>query len=221
MKILSYFLISFLMISNNVNSQKVKVSTNPQNARISVNGVMTGSGQTTITVPKSDCVTLEVGLEGYVQEVRTYCNKKGMSSPPKSDYIQLSVDDSYTSSMQSDIANNEIVLNVKSARLRDDAWRTIVNAILGKFDVLEVNDEKSGYLRTAWSGVSFKSNTIRSRVIIKMVDSDKLMFKIKFISEESGKSSTAFSADEQYRSYSRILKKYDGFIEELQTRLAN
>lgn len=35
-----------------------------------------------------------------------------MSDPPKSDSKQLSVDDPYTSSVQSDIANKEIVLNL-------------------------------------------------------------------------------------------------------------
>ena len=67
--------------------------------------------------------------------------------------------------------------------------------VLGKFDVLEMNDEKSGYLRTAWVG------------------------KIKFISEASDSPRTPHTADEQFDPIGRILKTYDGFLDELITKL--
>lgn len=202
---------------------KVAVTTDPQTARIYINGVLTGTGSVSVTVPKNDCVRVEVKLEGYIQETRTYCSKKGMSNPPNSDYIQLQPDESYTSSIQSDVANNEILLSVKRGKSREDAWKLIMLTVLSKFDVLENNDEKSGYLRTAWVGQTFLkgNNTIRTRVIIKLSSEDPLAFKIKFISEESRRAGTPFSADEQYAPFGRILKKYDGFIDELTTKLAN
>jgi len=216
--ILTLFLsFSFLIVL----AEKVTVTTSPQTARIYVNGVLMGAGKILVTIPKKECVTVEIKLEGFIQETRTYCNKRGMSDPPSTDYIQLQQDDSYTSSLQSDIANNEILINVKPGRSKEDAWKQIVSTVLGKFDVLENNDEKAGYLRTSWNGSSFKSNTIRIRLIIKQASDDPLAYKVKFVSEESGRSGTAFSADEQYRPFNRILKKYDGFIEELSTRLKN
>jgi hypothetical protein len=189
--------------------------------RIYVNGVLMGSGKTIVTVSKKDCITVEVRLEGFIQETRTYCEKKGMTSPPKSDYVQLQPDESYTSSIQSDIANNEILLNVKKGKSKEDAWKIVVATVLSKFDVLENSDEKAGYLRTSWVGVTFKTNTLRTRVIIKQAADDPLAFKIKFVSEESEKSGTPFNADEQYKPIGRILKKYDGLIDELTTKLAN
>lgn len=217
------FLPSFVPNPAEFGGEKVNVTTDPQTARIYINGVLTGTGSVSVTVPKKDCVKVEVKLEGYIQETRTYCDKKGMSSPPNSDYIQLQPDESYTSSIQSDVANNEILLGVKKGKSREEAWKTIVQTVLSKFDVLENNDEKTGYLRTAWVGQTFLkgNNTIRTRVIIKLSSEDPLAFKIKFISQESGRAGTAFSADEQYRDFGRILKKYDGFIEELSTKLAN
>lgn len=142
-------------------------------------------------------------------------------SPPKSDYFKLQSDESYTSSIQSDIANNEIVLNIKPGRTKEEAWKTIVATVLGKFDVLEMNDEKSGYLRTSWIGVTFKANTVRMRVIIKQSTDEPLSYKIKFVSEYSGRAGTPFSADEQFAPFGRMLKKYDGFLEELTTKLKN
>jgi hypothetical protein len=203
------------------NAQKVKITTNPQSARIYVNGVSMGAGQLVVTVPSNECVTVQIVEEGYIQETRTYCKKRGVSPPPKTDYFQLQPDESYTSSLQSNIANNEIVLIVKSDRTKSEAWKIIVSTILSKFDVLENNDEKLGYLRTSWVGVTFKANTVRMRVIVKQSSDDPLSYKIKFVSENSGRSGTAFSADEQYRAFDRILKKYDGFLEEISTKLKN
>lgn len=204
-------------------SEKVTVTTDPQTARVYVNGVLTGTGTVVVTVGKNDCVKVEVKQEGFIQEVRNYCDKKGMTKPPNSDYVQLQPDESYTSSIQSDVSNNEILLSVKRGKNREDAWKTIVQTVLSKFDVLENNDEKSGYLRTAWVGVIFakSNNTIRTRAIIKLSSEDPLAFKIKLVSEESGRAGTSFSSDEQFTPFSRILKKYDGFIDELSTKLSN
>lgn len=198
----------------------IAVTSTPQTAKIYVNGVVMGSGAMQVSVPFGECLTVEVKEEGFIPEIRDYCKKKGIS-PPKSDYFKLQPDESYTSSIQSDIANNEIVLNLKEGRTKDEAWRIIVSTVLGKFDVLEMNDEKSGYLRTSWIGVTFKANTVRMRVIIKQSTEEPLSYKIKFVSEYSGRAGTPFSADEQFAAFGRILKKYDGFLEELTTKLKN
>jgi hypothetical protein len=198
----------------------VAVTSTPQTAKIYVNGVVMGTGALQVSVPYNDCVTVEVKEEGFIPEIRDYCKKTGIS-PPKSDYFKLQADESYTSSIQSDIANNEIVLNTKEGRTKEEAWKIIVATVLGKFDVLEMNDEKSGYLRTSWIGVTFKANTVRMRVIIKLSTEDPLSYKIKFVSEYSGRAGTPFSADEQFAPFGRMLKKYDGFLEELTTKLKN
>lgn len=199
----------------------IAITTSPQTAKIYVNGVEMGSGSHQLSVPLNECLTVEVKSEGYIQESRTYCKKKGQGAPPKSDYFKLQADESYTSSIESDIANKELVLNVKPDRSKDEAWKIIVATILGKFDVLEMNDEKSGYLRTAWVGKPFAANTVRMRVIVKQATDEPLTYKIKFISEASGAPRTPYSADEQFDPIGRILKTYDGFLDELITKLKN
>jgi hypothetical protein len=202
-------------------SEKVTITTSPQTARVYVNGVQMGTGKVEIKVSKNDCLTVEVKQEGYIGESRAYCVKKGMADPPSTDYIQLQEDESYTSSIESNIANTEIQINVNATKSREDAWKQVVSTVLDKFDVLENSDEKAGYLRTSWVGMSFKANTIRIRMIVKQSSEKPLVYKVKFVSEASGRSSTAYNADEQYRPYNRILKKYDGFLDELVTRLKN
>jgi hypothetical protein len=212
---------SLLLLSAVTIAQKIKITTNPQSARIYVNGVKMGAGSLVVTVPSNECVTVQVGEDGYLSEERTYCKKRGVTPPPKTDYIQLDIDESFTSSIQSNFANIDITLDVKKDRTRSEAWKTIVATILDKFDVLEMNDEKSGYLRTSWIGVTYKRNTLRMRVIVKQSSEDPLQYKMKFITEISNRSGTPFTADEQFQPFSRILKKYDGFLEEMQTKLKN
>jgi hypothetical protein len=202
-------------------SEKISVTSSPQTARIYVDGVQMGTGKVVVKVAKGACVTVEVRLEGYIQETRTYCDKKGVTEPPSSDYVQLQEDESYTSSIESNIANTEIQINVNRTKSKEDAWKDIVGVVLEKFDVLENSDEKAGYLRTSWVGMSFKSNTIRIRFIVKQSSESPLVYRVKFVSEASGRSATPYNADEQYRPFNRILKKYDGFLDELTTKLKN
>lgn len=208
-------------ITTGIAAEKVTITTSPQTARVYVNGVQMGTGKVEIKVSKNDCLTVEVKQEGYIGESRTYCVKKGMADPPSTDYIQLQEDESYTSSIESNIANTEIQVNVNATKSREDAWKQVVGTVLDKFDVLENSDEKAGYLRTSWVGMSFKANTVRIRMIVKQSSEKPLVYKVKFVSEASGRSSTAYNADEQFRPYNRILKKYDGFLDELVTRLKN
>jgi hypothetical protein len=214
-------MLSLSFITESAAAEKVTITTSPQTARIYVNGVQMGTGKVEIKIAKNDCVTVEVKQEGFIGESRTYCVKKGMADPPSTDYIQLPEDESYTSSIESNIANTEIQVNVNANKSREDAWKQVVSTVLDKFDVLENSDEKAGYLRTSWVGMSFKANTVRIRFIVKQSSEKPLVYKVKFVSEASGRSSTAYNADEQFRPYNRILKKYDGFLDELVTRLKN
>lgn len=214
-------MLTFSCITNTRAAEKVVITSSPQTARIYVNGVQMGTGKVEIKISKNDCITVEVKQEGYIGESRTYCVKKGMADPPSNDYIQLQEDESYTSSIESNIANTEIQINVNAEKSKEDAWKQVVSTVLDKFDVLENSDEKAGYLRTSWVGMSFKANTIRIRLIIKQSSEKPLIYKVKFVSESSGRSSTPYNADEQFKPYNRILKKYDGFLDELVTRLKN
>jgi hypothetical protein len=202
-------------------SDKVTVTTSPQTAKVYVDGILMGAGKVVVKVSKNACVTVDVKLEGYIQESRTYCDKKGITDPPSSEYIQLQEDEAYSSTIESNIANTEVQLNVNPNKTKEEAWKEIVGVVLEKFDDLENSDEKTGYLRTSWVGMTFKSNTIRVRFIVKQSSESPLIYRAKFVSESSGKTGTPYNADEQYHAFNRILKKYDGFLDELTTKLKN
>jgi hypothetical protein len=139
------FVAALLLVCNQhvAAAERVTITTSPQTARVYVNGVQMGTGKVEIKVSKNDCLTVEVKQEGYIGESRTYCVKKGMADPPSTDYIQLQEDESYTSSIESNIANTEIQINVNPNKSREDAWKQVVSTVLDKFDVLENSDEKA------------------------------------------------------------------------------
>jgi len=179
-----------------------------------------GSGTYTFSTPKKGNYDhlIEIKAAGYIDRSLRCTNASPCNS---TQYLPLTPDPVYTSTTQSDWLNKDITLNVKQGRTEEEAWKIIVITILDKFDVLDANDGKSGYLRTSWVGTNFSNNTIRVRLIVKLSTTDPLVYKFKFVSEESGMYGTSFNADNLFRPYERIQKKYDGFLDELMTKLRN
>jgi hypothetical protein len=58
-------------------------------------------------------------------------------------------------------------------------------------------------------------------LIIKLGSSNPLTFKVKLVSEFSGASGTSVKADEQFREWDRVLRKYQNIISDFSTRLAS
>jgi hypothetical protein len=198
--------------------KKVEVGASENDAEIYVNGKIVGKGSAEVTVGKDDCVTVEVKKIGFLTEVIEFCNKKDMSKPPKTHFVQMKRDDSYDASVQTDIANVDIELKVNEMD-KDRAWKLINQIVLNHIDVIEMTDKETGYLRTSWSLKSFKQNTIRTRIIIRESSSDPLVFKVKLVSEYSGMPLTSVKADELYKEWDRVLRSYSDVIPEFQARL--
>ncbi len=214
--IIGFVLISF---ANPVMAGKkiVILSTSEPDAKIYIDGKLMGNGQAEVVVLNNSCVTVRAEKVGYLTETITFCNKKESAKPPKSYYVEMRRDDAYDASVQTDIANIDI--EIKTSLEEIDAWKLISQIITSHFDVIEVTDRETGYLRTSWVIQSFNQNTIRSRVIIKLGNSNPLAYKVKLVSEESRHAGTSVKSDELYREWDRVLRKYENIIEEMHTRL--
>jgi hypothetical protein len=201
-----------------VGKKKIQLGVSESDAEIHINGRLVGKGSTEVLVPKDACVTVIVKKNGYLEERIEFCNKKGMTAPPKTYYIEMKADDSYDASIQTDIANIDIAIPINDMD-KDTAWKLINQIVLNYIDVIEMTDKETGYLRTAWSLKAFMQNTIRTRLIIKESSSDPLVFKVKLISEESSLPLTSVKSDELYKEWDRVLRSYSDIISELQARL--
>jgi len=197
--------------------KKILLSTSEPDAKIFIDGKLMGTGQVEVIVLSNSCVTIRAEKVGYLIETINFCNKKGSAVPPKSYYVQMQPDDAYDASVSTDIANIDI--EIKTSKEELDAWRLLSQIITSYFDVIEVTDRETGYLRTAWVVQSFQQNTIRSRVIVKLGNSNPLVYKVKLVSEESRAPGTSVKSDELYREWDRVLRKFENIAEELRSRL--
>ncbi len=201
-----------------VGKKKIELGASESDAEIFINGKLVGKGSTVVTVPKDDCVTVILRKVGYLTERIEFCNKKNMTAPPKSYYVEMKRDDAYDASIQTDIANIDIELKCNTIG-KDKAWKLINQIVLTYIDVIEMTDKETGYLRTAWSLKTFKQNTVRTRMIVKESSSEPLVFKVKLISESSGLPMTSVKSDELYKEWDRVLRSYSNVISEFQARI--
>jgi len=201
-----------------VGKKKIELGVSENDAEIYINGKLVGKGTTVVTVPKDDCVTVIIKKIAFLTERIEFCNKKNMTSPPKTYYVEMKTDDAYDASIQTDIANIDIELKCNTMD-KDKAWKLINQIILSYIDVIEMTDKETGYLRTAWSLKTFRQNTVRTRIIVKEASFDPLVFKVKLISEASGLPMTSVKSDELYKEWDRVLRSYSNIISEFQARI--
>ena len=128
-------------------------------------------------------------------------------------------DEAFEASEKSDQANVNFTIEVNAAKTPDDAWKLISQIVLGKFDVLEITDKDTGYMRTSWVVTNFSDNTVRTRVIVKLGDTAPLKYVVKLVSEQSGEPRTSVKDDEKFGEWDRLLKGYKDIITEMQARL--
>jgi len=203
----------------------VKITTAPNDASIEIAGKRVGNGSYELKVPKNACVEVRVNKDGYVRYVKNYCNQANMQEPPVADFLEMQVDEAYTSSVSSDLANVRITVPVKEGITAEESWKILSSIITGYFDILETVDYNTGYLTTAWQVQNFQSSIIRTRVIVSTGgNTDQIAYAVKLVSQEAfldGQNSVTVKDDEKFEDWARILKKYDGLIQEIQARLQN
>lgn len=208
-----------IALSSYALSAKVLVSASEQDAEIYSNGQKVGTGTAVIVVPKDGKTYVEARKLGYLTDSQTFYSQKGMSKPPKTFYFQMKEDDSFTSSVVNNHANVDFSVTISEKITNDEAWKIAVSIITDVFDVLEVADKETSYLRTSWLTQTFTSNTIRTRVILK--SGGEGVIKIKLVSEYSGAAGTSVKSDESFKEWDRVLRKYNNIISEFQNRLGN
>lgn len=221
MKIKYLSTLSLLLMAFFVNAQSVEVSVSERDAKIIVDGQSLGTGSLKVKVPKNSCVNVKVVKAGFLKYEQTYCNKKGMTEPPKKQFFDMKKDDAEEASIKTDQANIDFSIEVNKKLDVTDVWKRASQIVTDYFDAIEVSDKETSYLRTAWSIQSFQQNTIRTRLIIKLSKSEPLTYKVKLVSEYSGAPLTSVKADEQFHDWDRVLRKYSNVISDFNTRLGN
>ena len=128
---------------------------------------------------------------------------------------ELSIDQAYTASEPgAAIANKRFEVMVKKAMSRDDAIQRIKYYISELFETLEINDNVSGWYRTAWNMEQYPDKIIRTRIELKEIPDngdEKLKFKMLLQSQVS----YTGTREEDFRAWDRVLKKYSKLLSDI------
>lgn len=216
-RLLPIILLLLISSASFARSRKVEVSCSESAAEIYANGQLQGRGKVIIVVIKDQPMLVQIKEVGFLTDEFSIKYGGGVS-PQKTYYRTLVKDEAYDASASTDLANIDI--SEQTSKTEDKAWRIISEIVTSYFDILEVSDKSTGYMRTAWVVQSFNGSTVRTRVIIKRSSSDgALKYKIKIISEIADAPNISVKDDEKFKSWDRILKKYNTLVSEFQTRL--
>jgi len=216
--ILSFILIIGISFASFAGKKKVLVSSSEPDAAIYSNGIKVGIGQAEIIVLSKSCVTINIRKVGYLEIEETICNKKGFPKPPKTKYYEMITDPAYDASIQTDMANTDIEVELNSDRTEVESWKILNQIITSYFDVIEISDRETGYLRTAWNLQTFDNASIRTRMIVKIGTLQPLSYKVKLVSEIAGPA-TSVKSDHLFSEWDRVLRTYETVIGQITSRL--
>lgn len=196
----------------------VLVSCSEPDAAIFANGIKVGTGQAEVVVLSKSCVTINIEKVGFLDVEETICYKKGFPKPPKTKYFEMLTDPAYDASVQTDMANTDIEVQLNTDRTEVESWKILNQVVTNYFDVIEISDRETGYIRTAWSLHTFPNAAIRTRLIIKLGTLDPLSYKVKLVSEIAGPG-TSVKSDHKFSEWDRVLRTYETIIDQVTSRL--
>lgn len=205
----------------------VKITTVPNDAVIEMTGQRVGVGSYELKIPRGRCISIVVSKDGYVKYYKDFCNQEDRTIPSISEAIEMVRDQAYDNSVSSDLANVRITVPVKAGITSEESWKILSSIVTRYFDILETVDYNTGYLTTSWQVENFNSSVIRTRVIVSSGgNSDQITYAVKLVSQVAelndpsrNLKSVTVKDDEAFKDWSRIMKKYQGLIEEIQARL--
>ena len=212
--IITLFSIVLLTGCGGGSTKKIMLST-ASDAKIIVDGKQVAVGSTKLVIPYRSELNVKIEKTGYITEERTYVNSS-RSELPKKEFVKLSIDDAIENSFTTDVSNRDI--DIKTTRNEEETWKLMSQIISNHFDIIEVTDRNTGYMRTAWVTKTFNAATIRTRLVIKLGNSNPLIYKVKILSEIA-KPNTSAKQDESFRAWDRLLRVYEPVVSELQSRL--
>lgn len=216
--ILSFVLVVGISFAATAGKKKVLVSCSEPDASITANGIRVGTGQAEIIILSNSCVTINIEKVGFLKVEETICYKKGFPDPPKNKYFEMLPDPAYDASVQTDMANTDVEVQLNPNRDNIESWKILNQVITSYFDVIEVSDRETGYLRTAWNLQNFSNVTVRTRVIVKIGSLDPLSYKVKLVSEIAD-AGTSVKSDHKFAEWDRVLRTYETVIDQIVSRL--
>ncbi len=195
-----------------------RVIVSPPGAEIYLEGRKVAVGEYSVSIRQDDCVQIRVTSAAFIPKTQALCNKRNYDPPKPEETLRLEPDDSWQLTYQSDQANKDFTVEVGTKRNPDEVWRTLSQVVTSQFDVVETTDKNTGYLRTGWNVRRTPNWTYRTRLIVKLADSNPLKYTVKLVSEQAF-GDVRIQDDERFEPRDRILLQYKDLMNEIQSRL--
>lgn len=177
-------------------------------ASISANGRPVGQGTTRISTSSNEMsVTIDARPEFFVETFSLKAKDKGSYRVPlrRDEIYALTIQDS------NQVMNRWITLNISQAA-SGDWWSAIINAIGTQDMEMELMDEKSGFIRTAWKARNFGAHGIRRRFVGNKVTVSPLTWRFKYQVERTNNG-------RDWVAYDRGVKNELDIIAEIRARI--
>ncbi len=221
--ILKTFLVGgFILLSSQAAfAQKKTIHVTPETAKIYINGSEVGTGSYTYKFGRNDdFIMLKFEAPGYLSRtVRLLKN-----NPNKTVAYKLYQDEAMLNSLGSqdgvDYANKNFTITCREGMSEDIVWKRMMAIVINNFENAEMRDKDAGWIRSPWVNTRFTTQTVRTRLEIRMqFAGEGLAYQVKISSEISDDPDC--SGDQCFEKYDRVLKKYENIISELQTTLGS
>lgn len=197
-------------------SKTAIINCSVKDASIYADGQLMGQGSVEVDVKRNSCLLVKIEKAGYVTQEKRICNYN-IGAMEKSYFIDLMEDEAFNASSQNAMANTDF--EVKTNFEYEVAWGVISQIVMSHNDIVEVLDGKTGYIRTGWNIERYPNATVRTRIIVRQFNSSPIGFKVKIVSEISMDPNASVKNDEIFKEWDRLLRKYENFIPEIQSRL--
>lgn len=192
------------------NVRTINVLVDAPSAEFYADGILVAKGKNSaaITLRKGKQTEIIVRAEGFLEYSQYISFSESASSLNLTQ--RLSEDKSYTVSQPgADLANRRMEFMVKKSMSRDNAIQRMKYYISELFETLEINDNVSGWYRTAWNQEEYPDKIVRSRVEIKEIpDNGDGQLKYKFLLQSQVSPKKPYLRDEDFKDWDRVLKKY-------------
>ena len=224
MKNLIVFAIAFIMMFPvcSCSAQRKTVYVTPETAKIFYNGHEVGNGAYQIKFNRDeDFVVLKFEAPGYI----TRTVKLFKDNPKNTIAYELFVDEAMMNSLGADegvdLTNKYFTITCKQGMSEDVVWKRLMNVAITNFENVEVRDKAAGWIKTGWVNTTFAYQIVRTRMEIQLqfTGENELSYRVKISSEIADKD-CGFN-DQCFVKYSRILRKYEQVISELQTSIGS
>lgn len=197
--------------------KKVTINTIPENAKIYIDGQLVASGTYQVKFDKNtDFFVVKVEAPGYI--TRFYRLLKSVQKATM--LYSLPEDEAMLASISGEggegIANKWQDITCRKGLSEDKVWKRLMSVCTNYFDNIEVRDKAAGWIKTAWKVTTFRYQTVRTRLEVKMsfTDEDVLSYRTRIVVQIKDREC---NSENCYHTYDRVLRTFEPMIQELQT----